>query len=324
MRAADFKTEEEWRKQLILTPTFKPTACVANAFLFLEHSPEWAGVLAYDEFADCIKLMQPPPWQRLANGSGRTSLWDDKDDIFAAQWLQHQGVAASVLTAAQAVTAIAQKARFHPIRDYLGGLKWDGKKRLNTLAHTYFGAADNPYHAAVGRCMLITGVARVMSPGCKADHVVILEAGQGKYKSSAIEALTSPWFSDDIADLGSKDAAMQVRVAWCIEIAELSAMSRPEVEKVKKRSSRVAPIGSGLVTGRRLIQAPRQSFRRQHQQRAVPKGRHGRQTILATPLRRHRLAAVRRDGHQLRPEVVMQNRNGSKVVANRKRKNRSC
>ena len=69
MRAADFKTEEEWRKQLILTPTFKPTACVANAFLFLEHIPEWARVLAYHEFADCLKLMQPPPWQRLANGS---------------------------------------------------------------------------------------------------------------------------------------------------------------------------------------------------------------------------------------------------------------
>ena len=117
---------------------------------------------------------------------------------------------------------------------------------------------------------------------------MILEAGQGKYKSSAIEALTSPWFSDDIADLGSKDAAMQVRVAWCIEIAELSAMSRPEVEKVKafisRRTDQVP--ASFQVTGHRG--ATSVVLRRQHQQRAVPKGRHGRQTILATPLRRHR------------------------------------
>ena len=152
-----------------------------------------------------------------------------------------------------------EKARFHPVRDYLNGVKWDDEPRLDTFMHNYFGAETTPYHSAVGRSTLIAGVARIFEPGCKADHVPILEAGQGKFKSTSFEALTYPWFSDEIADLGSKDASMQVRAAWCIEIAELSAMARPEVEKVKafisRRTDRFRPS-----YGRRVIEVPRQSF----------------------------------------------------------------
>jgi predicted P-loop ATPase len=88
--------------------------------------------------------------------------------------------------------------------------------------------------------------------------VPILEGPQGKGKSSALEALFSPWFSDDIAELGSKDAAMQVRSAWCIEIAELASMGRTEIERVKafitRRADRFRPSYA-----RRVIEAPRQN-----------------------------------------------------------------
>src|SRR5262249_12742777 len=105
--------------------------------------------------------------------------------------------------------------------------------RMAQFAATYLGAEGTPYHQAVSRCMFIAAVARVMRPGCKADYVPILEGAQDKGKSTAIELLFSPWFSDDLAELGSKDAAMQVRVAWGIEIAELAAMTRSEIERVK-------------------------------------------------------------------------------------------
>jgi predicted P-loop ATPase len=101
-------------------------------------------------------------------------------------------------------------------------------------------------------------VARIMKPGCKADCVPILEGAQGKGKSSAIEILFRPWFSDDIAELGSKDAAMQIRSAWCIEIAELASMGRADIEKVKafitRRVDRFRPS-----YGRHVIEVPRQS-----------------------------------------------------------------
>ena len=106
--------------------------------------------------------------------------------------------------------------------------------------------------------MLIAAVARIMRPGCKNDHMPILEGAQDKGKSTAIDLMFSPWFSDDLADLGTKDSAMQVRVAWGIEVAELAAMTRNEIERTKsfitRKVDRFRPS-----YGRRVIEVPRQS-----------------------------------------------------------------
>ena len=87
--------------------------------------------------------------------------------------------------AATSVEAVAKDASFHPIRDYLTNLEWDGTKRIENFAADYLGAEAKPYHAAVSRCLFIAGVARVMRPGCKADYVPIFEGIQDKGKSTA-------------------------------------------------------------------------------------------------------------------------------------------
>jgi predicted P-loop ATPase len=97
-----------------------------------------------------------------------------------------------------------------------------------------------------------------MQPGCKHDHLPILEAPQGRGKSKAIATLFSPWFTDDLAEFGSKDASMQVRSAWCIEVAELAAMTRGEIERVKAFVTREVDRFRPSY-GRRVIEVPRQS-----------------------------------------------------------------
>src|SRR5262249_5849013 len=137
-------------------------------------------------------------------------------------------------------------------------LTWDGIKRIDNFAEKYLGAEATEYHRNVSRCMFIAAVARIMRPGCKHDHMPILEAPQGKFKSTAIELLFSPWFTDELAEFGSKDASMQVRAAWGIEVAELAAMTRGEIERVKafitRKVDRFRPS-----YGRRVIEVPRQS-----------------------------------------------------------------
>jgi predicted P-loop ATPase len=107
---------------------------------------------------------------------------------------------------------------------------------------------------------MIAAVARIMSPGCKVDTVLMLEGTQGKRKSSAIEGLFSkPWFSDDLAELGTKDSAMQMAGVWCIEIADLASMKRADIDKVKafitRKVDRFRP-----PYGRNVIEAPRASI----------------------------------------------------------------
>jgi predicted P-loop ATPase len=96
-----------------------------------------------------------------------------------------------------------------------------------------------------------------MQPGCKADCVLILEALQGKGKSTGVKILAGEWFADEIADLGTKDAAMQTRGVWILELAELDAMSRAEASKIKAFVSRGTDHFRPPY-GRRIIDLPRQ------------------------------------------------------------------
>ena len=247
-----------WRGDLLLTPTKQPKPLLRNAIIALRRAPEWDGVLAYDDFALATMAMKPPPWLKARDNTWTPQLWTDRDDTLTTDWLQAQGIGVPVTVGATAVEAVAKDASFHPVRDYLTGLTWDGTARIAGFAATHLGAEATAYHSEVSRCMFIAAVARIMRPGCKHEHMPILEAPQGKGKSKAIATLFSPWFTDDLAELGTKDASMQVRAAWCIEVAELAAMTRGEIERVKafvtRQVDRFRPS-----YGRRVIEVPRQS-----------------------------------------------------------------
>jgi putative DNA primase/helicase len=120
------------------------------------------------------------------------------------------------------------------VRDYLTGLHWDGTRRLESWAVTHLGAADTKLNRAFGSLWMISAIARIMDPGAKVDHMLILEGPQGGKKSSALKLLAgADWFTDELAEIGSKDAAQQMRGVWIIEIAELDAIGRAEVSRIK-------------------------------------------------------------------------------------------
>jgi predicted P-loop ATPase len=143
-----------------------------------------------------------------------------------------------VEVAGQAAQTAARDRPFHPVRAYLKGLRWDGVKRVDRWLTTYLGAAETEYSRAVGSRWLISAVARIFRPGSKADCCLILEGTQGIRKSTALRTLAGEYFTDELADLGSKDAAMQTRGAWIIELSELDSLSHSEVSRIKAFMSR--------------------------------------------------------------------------------------
>jgi predicted P-loop ATPase len=256
VRAA-FDGAAAWRATLKVTNTNEPRAMLANAIIALRDAPDWQGVLAHDEFALRTLAQSPPPWCRGMNGAWRESEWTDYDDTRAAEWLQRNDIRVTSAVAAEAAQAVAKMRSFHPVRNYLADLRWDGKQRIASFARTCLDADDTPYHATAVKCMFVSGVARIMSPGCQADITVILEGAQGLGKSTLLRSTFHPWFTDELADLGSKDAAMQLAGVWGIEISELSGMTRSELEKVKafltRREDRFRPS-----YGRRVLGVKRQ------------------------------------------------------------------
>jgi predicted P-loop ATPase/phage/plasmid primase-like uncharacterized protein len=245
-----------WRHGLLLNDEGEPRPVLANAIHALRNAPEWADVLWHDAFGVVTVARKAPPWATDKKDWTDTS-WSDRDDYLVAEWLQHHEIMVPASITGQAVETVARDRVFHPVREYLDALIWDGQPRLDAWLITYLGAADTAYSRAVGPRWLVSAVARIYIPGCQADCALILEGPQGIRKSSALAVLARPWFTDRLSDLGSKDAAMETRGVWIIELAELDTMSRAEVGTIKafmsRRQDRFRP-----PYGKRLVDLPRQ------------------------------------------------------------------
>jgi len=136
---------------------------------------------------------------------------------------------------------LARRDRFHPVRDYLRGLQWDGVSRIDGWLVDLGGAADSPYVRAVSRLLLVAAVRRVRQPGAKYDEMLILEGLQGSNKSSALRmlAVDDDWFTDDLP-LGADTRRFMEATAgkWIVEAGELKGMGRGDDRALKQCLSR--------------------------------------------------------------------------------------
>jgi putative DNA primase/helicase len=156
------------------------------------------------------------------------------------------------------VQTVAERNKYHPVKDYLNSLVWDGTPRLDEWLIRYVGAEDTEYTRAVGPRWMISGVARIMEPGCQADCVLVLEGPQGIMKTTTFKILGDDFYSNDIAALGTTAAQEQILGKWIVELDELEAVTRaPDIAQVRAFVSRRID-DFRLPYGRRSRAHPRQ------------------------------------------------------------------
>jgi predicted P-loop ATPase len=225
-----------WRSLLLRNEDGKLITCYENVALFLENSPEWAGALGYNEFTGGHVVLRQSP---ASVEPGKEI--EDYFDIEVTRWLERMHLMARPDIVRKVVDAIARRNSFHPVRDYLESLPaWDGVKRISTWLIDYCGVESsdnepNNYAMAVGEKFLISAIARILVPGSKVDHLLILEGPQGLGKSTVarILAVNEEWYTDQLCDLGSQNSCMQLRGRLIVELGELDALSRIEMSRAK-------------------------------------------------------------------------------------------
>lgn len=295
---------DEWKAELEYTKSGKLLCNIANIILILENDPALAGHIVHDLFTGMDSAKDGLPWNKNANQ------WTDTDDANLRVWLEKHYDITGKEKIADALTAVLTRHSYHPIRDYLNGLTWDGVPRLDRIIIDYMGAEDSELNRAMSRKHFVAAVARVFNPGCKYDYCLIMSGAEGIGKSTLLRVMGGKWFNDSITTLEGKEGMEQLRRAWVVELGELSSIKRSDVEQVKAHLSKQVDIYRAAYA-RRVLEHPRQCvFCGTTNEALFLKGDTGNRRFWVIPvvaeLRKYKdwSEAIRRDRDQLWAEAV--------------------
>jgi predicted P-loop ATPase len=254
----------DWLKDAALDRHGVPIPNLANVLLCLRGAPEFSGCFGFNGMKGEVELIEELPSVRGASGASVGKLPRpviDADVAQAAEWMQRncRMKRIGLETVHHAVDRRGREYRFHPLRDRLEGLIWDRQPRVSQLFPVYFGAENTPYAQKVSKMFPVGMVARVYRPGCQADYVPILVGPQGVLKSSALATLAGEeYFGDHMPDIHHKDSSQYLRGKWLVELPELAALNKGDIESWKafitRREEKYRPS-----YGRRDVVEPRQN-----------------------------------------------------------------
>lgn len=244
-----------WTQQLTLTKTGKVEDTIDNARIIMENDSRLKGRYFYDSFKEHMTVCGDLPWIALTDRV--STAWNDTDDSGLRSYIEKRYNITSISKISDAVALAMLNCSRHPVREYLQGLAWDGTPRADTLFIDYLGAEDTEYVRTVTRKALIGAVARIMQPGCKHDHILVLVGPQGSRKSTTLAKLGKSWFSDSLYTVQGKEAYEALQGFWIIEMGEMAATRKAELESIKQFVSKQTDSFRAAYA-RRTQERPRQ------------------------------------------------------------------
>lgn len=209
------------------TGAYKNT--IPNFYMILSNDPKLKGRFRTNLFTNRCEIKCPVPW----DGDDRNRYFKDEDKAALFHYLENVYGLYHATKAASALEMVFGRDEYHPIREYLESLEWDGIKRIDRLLIDYMGAPDTRFVRLATRKTLVAAVARIMVPGIKFDYVLTQIGKEGIKKSRIFDLLAKSWFSDSFAGVEGQKAVEALQGSWIIEIGEMDAVKRSEMTAVK-------------------------------------------------------------------------------------------
>lgn len=191
-----------------------------NFILYLENHPKYAGKLKYNEFL-C---------QREYDGEVFSDARQDiiYNDIERGLGIYNRSMVDSALS------EVFEAHKYNPVVDYIKSLKWDGKKRIESLFIDLLEADDTELNREMTKKWMIAAIKRILLPGCKFDNMIVLQGSQGIGKSTICERLAKGFFSTiSLAEIDNKDIIDKMNKTWIAIIDEMDNFNRKEMSNVK-------------------------------------------------------------------------------------------
>lgn len=227
LMSAEQDFANNWLSQLQRDKHGRLLNTLGNLLLILNNDLNYSNI-RFNQLAGQVYASRLP-WERPH------AAWRDADTAQLVAHIDSHYGEFSARNYELALTKVADDRAYHPIREYLDGLWWDGVERVDTLLVDYLGAEDTEYVRAVTRKTMVGAVARVLSPGTKLDSILVLNGKQGIGKSTLFARLGRQWYSDSltISDMRDKTAPEKLQGYWILEIGELAGLKKVDAEIVK-------------------------------------------------------------------------------------------
>ena len=192
---------------------------IRNCLTVFQNDPLLSGAIAKNLLTERTDIIKPIGYHRT--GTAIT----DTDMNYLLLYLEETYGLTSEKKIAAAIGIVANENGYHPIRDYLNGLSWDGTERICTCLHHFLGADSDQYTYEALRLFLLGAIHRAFHPGCKFEVMLCLVGGQGAGKSTFFRllAVKDEWFSDDLRKLDDDNVYRKLQGHWIIEMSEMIA-----------------------------------------------------------------------------------------------------
>ena len=228
-------TVEEVRESLDSTDNGAVKNSIRNCLTVFQNDPKLEGAIRYNILTERIDIVKPLWWSKP------TTTLNDTDLNYLMLYLEDQYTLTSEKKIQKAISIVADCNKYHPIRDYLNGLEWDGTERIRYALTRYLGAEDSEYTYECLRLFMLGAINRVFKPGCKFEVMLCLVGGQGAGKSTFFRllAVMDEWFSDDLKRIDDDNVYRKMQGHWIIEMSEMIATANAKsIEEIKSFISR--------------------------------------------------------------------------------------
>ena len=225
----------EVRGSLDLTDNGAIKNSIRNCLTVFMKDPLLQGAISYNLLTERIDIVKPLWWSK------QTATLTDTDFNYLMLYLEDNYALTSEKKIQKAIAIVADCNKYHPIRDYLNSLEWDGTERIRYALTHFLGAEDSEYTYQCLRLFMLGAISRVFKPGCKFEVMLCLVGGQGAGKSTFFRmlAVKDEWFSDDLKKIDDDNVYRKMQGHWIIEMSEMIATANAKsIEDIKSFISR--------------------------------------------------------------------------------------
>ena len=208
---------------------------IKNCLTVFQLDPLLRGAVSFNLLSEQIDIVKPLGWERTSG------TFTDMDMKYLLLYLEEHYELTSEKKADHAIRIAANENRYHPVRDYLNSLQWDGTERIRYALHHFLGADTDSYTFEALKLFMVGAIRRVFRPGSKFEVMLCLVGGQGAGKSTFFRllAVRDEWFSDDLKKLDDENVYRKLQGHWIMEMSEMIATANAKsIEEIKSFLSR--------------------------------------------------------------------------------------